>query len=426
MKEDIFFLVHKSEKSKHIRLHKENLIGSHLACDIYINIHDSQEKLCKIKLTDEGILVRSLDVDKLVKINGIPVFEAFASPHDRIQVTDNDIFEVQNLNERKVNQFVLKSKNPIWQDQLNALSNFAISEQPVLILGPSGTGKEEIARILHEKSSRKHGPLIFVNCSALSENLIESELFGHVKGSFTGAISDRKGAFQSARGGTLVLDEIGDLPLDLQPKLLRALENKEIHPVGSDKNIKTDVRIVASTHQHLTEKIKDGLFREDLYFRLNILKISPPPLKKRMEDFEDLLLYFCQKENLKLSQKILKLLKNYHWPGNIRELKNFVTRATALYQNNDIKEHDLIKLIDDIDPRLILDPHFTRFDAKNITMKEAEKKLIIKSLMYNYGNQRRASEQLGIPKSTLSDKIKFYGINIPDIKRKSKKIINHG
>ncbi|WP_374032992.1 sigma 54-interacting transcriptional regulator [Bdellovibrio bacteriovorus] len=197
--------------------------------------------------------------------------------------------------------FPIKSRNEVWNEELQTLSNVAKTEFPVLILGPSGTGKDVIAQALHENSLRDKGPFVSVNCSALSETLIESELFGHVKGSFTGAINDRKGAFEAARGGTLFLDEIGDLSYSLQAKLLRALENNEIRPVGADRNVRTDVRIIAATHQNLSEKIREGLFRSDLYFRLNVVSVAPPALALRMEDFEELLYTFARKMRVRFS-----------------------------------------------------------------------------------------------------------------------------
>ncbi len=189
------------------------------------------------------------------------------------------------------------------------LGNVAKTDFPVLILGPSGTGKDVIAQALHQTSDRQ-GPFLSVNCSALSETLIESELFGHVKGSFTGAVNDRKGAFEAARGGTLFLDEIGDLSYNLQAKLLRALENGEIRAVGADRNTQTDVRIIAATHQNLGEKIREGSFRSDLYYRLNVVTVTPPALNLRMEDFEGLLYGFARSMRVRFSHGAIVSLKN--------------------------------------------------------------------------------------------------------------------
>jgi len=172
-----------------------------------------------------------------------------------------------------------------------------------------------VSHVIHDYSGRSEGPFVSVNCSALTESLVESELFGHVKGSFTGATSDRKGAFEAARGGTLFLDEIGDLPLSLQPKLLRALENQEIKPVGSDKTLKTDVRIVTATHKNLEKLVIEKTFRSDLFFRIHVVKISIPSLKERMEDFEDLLYHFSREMRVRFSVGAIEKLKEHSWPG---------------------------------------------------------------------------------------------------------------
>ena len=198
-----------------------------------------------------------------------------------------------------------------------SLSSVATSSCPVLILGPSGTGKDVLANAIHNSSKKSGAPFISVNCSALTETLVESELFGHTKGSFTDAVSDRKGAFEAARGGTLFLDEIGDLPYSLQAKLLRALENNEIRPVGSDRSIKTDVRIIAATHQNLYNKIRDGEFRADLFYRLNVITIETPALKERIEDFDNLLYSFARQMRVRFSFNAIKTLKKHDWPGNI-------------------------------------------------------------------------------------------------------------
>ncbi|MEO0336228.1 MAG: sigma-54-dependent Fis family transcriptional regulator [Pseudomonadota bacterium] len=238
----------------------------------------------RIERTPKGFVLRDMRSRNGTYVNGAKVGEAFLADRDMITMGDTQIqFRFQTEDDDQ--DTFLKSLNSSWQSQLMKFPSVAQSEMPVLILGESGTGKELIARTIHRLSSRKHAPLVSVNCSALGDSLVESELFGHRKGSFTDATHDRKGAFESARGGTLFLDEIGDLPLNLQPKLLRALENQEIRPVGSDSAVKTDVRIVAATHQNLQQKVAEGDFREDLYFRLNVVKITPPPLRHRVEDF---------------------------------------------------------------------------------------------------------------------------------------------
>jgi transcriptional regulator with GAF, ATPase, and Fis domain len=203
-----------------------------------------------------------------------------------------------------------------------------------------------MAQSIHRLSNRNKGPYVSINCSALSESLFESELFGHVKGSFTGATGDRKGAFESARGGSLFLDEIGDLPMSLQPKLLRALENREIQAVGSDRPIKTDVRVIAATHQNLKSLVKSGHFREDLFYRLYVVHLQVPGLNQRMEDFEDILYRFAKEYRVRFSHAAILALKKHSWPGHIRELKNTVARSRALFMSQEIQESDVPAIVD--------------------------------------------------------------------------------
>ena len=301
---------------------------------------------------------------------------------------------------------LLQSRNSHWQRQLHQLPKISASDFPALIAGPSGTGKELIARFLHKHSSRRNYPLVSINCSTLSDTLIESELFGHTKGSFTGAYHDRLGAFRAAKHGTLFLDEIGDLPLPLQPKLLRALENKEVRPVGSDKVYKTDIRIIAATHKNLKVKVYQGQFRSDLFYRLNVLSIHVPPLSNRMEDFENLIYQMAREYQVRFSHEAINLLKEHSWPGNIRELRNSVARAKALYGDNLIRGKEAQKLFDNLAWGGV-PPH----------LKEIEKSIIYERLVQNKGNRMKTARDLGIPNSTLHDRIRSYNIDIKNFYR---------
>ncbi len=247
----------------------------------------------RIERKPNGFLLRDLRSRNGTYVNGARVFEALLADRDVVRVGQLEMTFAAEIELPHDNTLV--SKNPRWQKQLEKLTAAAQSGLPVLLTGASGTGKEVLATELHRRSRRTEGPLVSVNCCALSESLVESELFGHVKGSFTGATVDRKGAFEAARGGTLFLDEIGDLPLSLQPKLLRALENRQIRPVGSDRTIETDVRIIAATHHHLREKVGDGSFRRDLYFRLNVVPIENPAARGANGRFRSASLPFCEK-----------------------------------------------------------------------------------------------------------------------------------
>ncbi len=365
----------------------------------------------RIEWRDGKYILRDMRSQNGTWLNGIQVIEAVLQENDLIQI---GAFHFRFCNE--IRKSDLNSRNVLWQRQLDILPLMAHSGLPILILGPSGTGKEVLARSIHEQSTRRHGPLVTINCSALSESLIESELFGHTKGSFTGATNDRKGAFEAARGGTLFLDEIGDLPLSLQPKLLRALENAEIRPVGSDRNIRVDVRIIAATHKSLPDQVRNGLFRQDLYFRLNVCRLTPPALRERMEDFESLLYGFAKEQRVRFSHGAIARLKKHSWPGNIRELKNTVARARAYYPGHHVTEEHVEQLID---PSLEMTElgalGFSSSAGPRPVIKEIEKNLIVQSLIQNRGNQRRTAAELGMPKSTLHDRIRSYDIKIDEL-----------
>jgi DNA-binding NtrC family response regulator len=404
------FLKLYGENSKSLPIGDIATLGSDSSCQIQLAGEDIAERHCRIEKRDSGYFIRDLRTTEGTFLNDAKIVEAILQDGDFIRLGSLEL--LFNDQTKEESAFPLSSKNEVWNEELQALRHVAKTEYPVLVLGPSGTGKDVIARALHERSERRRGPFVSVNCSALTETLIESELFGHIKGSFTGAISDRKGAFEAARNGTLFLDEIGDLSYSLQAKLLRALENSEIRPVGSDNNILTDVRIVAATHQNLREKIQEGAFRADLYFRLNVVTVTPPALTLRMEDFEELLYLFAKKMKVRFSFSAIARLKKHPWPGNIRELKNLVTRAAALYPKTQIDEAHIEKLLD----KTLINA-IEKTPVNDIpVIKEIEKQMIIKRLSTNKGNQRRTAQDLGMPKSTLHDRLKYYNINIEKFK----------
>jgi len=397
-----------------------NLPITTIGCSAEVNISLPYGKVdsrhCRIEKRVGGqFLIRDLRSSSGTFVNGVRVIEAQLNPGDRIKISDflfdftNDEIQLIKKNQPNNLNTFFKTNNSKWQKTLEALPNLARSPYPVLILGPSGSGKELTALAIHENSGRSEGPFICVNCSALAENLIESELFGHAKGSFTGAFSDRKGAFETARGGTLFLDEIGDLSYNLQAKLLRALENREVRAVGSDKVIKTDVRIVSATHQNLFEKINSNTFRSDLFYRINVITITTPSLYERMEDFEDIFYNLCKEAKVRFSIPAIRLLKSHNWPGNIRELKNVVSRASALYEKKTIEEAMIHGLIDfnTKDPNNFPETSLIMSKKANL-VKEMEKNMILTRLRANKGNQRKTATDLGMPKSTLNDRIKEY------------------
>ncbi|WP_066295490.1 sigma-54-dependent transcriptional regulator [Bacillus sp. FJAT-29937] len=290
----------------------------------------------------------------------------------------------------------------------------------VLITGESGTGKELVAKRIHYLGKRKDGPLEILNCAAIPESLLESELFGYEKGAFTGATQQKEGKWVAANGGTLFLDEISEMPLPLQAKLLRVIQEREVTPLGSNKKIPLDVRILCAANKNLEQMVKEGNFREDLYFRLNVIPIKTPPLRERKEDLPLLIDYFLQKyckemnrEKRSFSAAARRLLLDYHYPGNVRELGNIIEYSVALSLNTVIDEGDL--------PHSILeqkkgDGGISNDSEKNIvipiglTMKEIEKKVISETLKHSGKHRQRTAQTLQISERSLRDKIKLYDI----------------
>ena len=395
-------------------------LGSNAHCHISLADRGVSDRHARIEKKGDQYIFKDLRSESGSFLNDTRIIEALLCDGDMIKLGDEEFvfsFEASPL----VPQFDLTSRNLSWQEDLHRIAKAAETDFPLLLLGPSGTGKDVLAQKVHSVSARRQGPLVNFNCSAIAESLVESELFGHTKGSFTGASTDRKGAFEAARGGTLFLDEIGDLSYGLQAKLLRALENNEIRPVGSDNIVKTDVRIIAATHQNLAEKIKKGFFRSDLYFRLNVVTVYSPALKDRMEDFEDLLYQFSRQYRVRFSHNAIQRLKLHSWPGNIRELKNLVARASALYTKENVDELKVEKLID---RHLLLSDLPQPIDASTAEgeggmpiIKEIEKQMILRRMTANKGNQRRTALDLKMPKSTLHDRLKFYEIDPEDFKK---------
>jgi transcriptional regulator with PAS, ATPase and Fis domain len=307
--------------------------------------------------------------------------------------------------------------SPIMRNIFAQILKVAPTDATVLISGESGTGKELIAKSIHEHSRRKGGPFIKVNCVAVPEGLMESEFFGHEKGSFTGAVEQRKGKFELADGGTIFLDEIGDMPPATQAKLLRVLQEKEFERVGGTKTIKVDVRLLAATNKNLPEMIRKGSFREDLYFRLNVFPIHLPPLRERKEDIALLADYFLSSlpgtVHSSLSASVLQALIGYHWPGNVRELKNIIEQASILSENGVIETNHLPSQFRNneaapmnIGSDISLDEKLNRF----------EKELIIDALRKTGGVQVKAADLLGINQRSLWHRIKKLQIDISTIK----------
>ena len=307
------------------------------------------------------------------------------------------------------------------QDLFELIENVAQTDAPVLIQGPSGTGKELVARAIHEESPRSAKPFIKVNCAALNENLLESELFGHEKGAYTGADRTRIGRFEAAHEGTIFLDEIGDIPLSTQVKLLRVLEEKEIERVGDHKPIPVDVRIISATNKDLETLISQGLFREDLFFRINVFPLSCPSLAERFEDIPVIVQNFIEinagkggKEISGLAPEAMEALLTYSWPGNVRELRNTIEYASVLCPGGWIgKEH--------LPPRITMNSNIPSSNTRSSTASwQEEREKLIHTLRRFRGNQSETARALGVSRVTIWKRIKKYEIDLAaDIGRKA-------
>ncbi|MDI1471614.1 MAG: sigma-54 dependent transcriptional regulator [Thermodesulfovibrio sp.] len=301
-------------------------------------------------------------------------------------------------------------KSKAMQEVFYIMEMVAESNANVLVTGESGTGKELVARAIHKKSLRNTKPFVIVDCTTIPENLLESELFGHEKGAFTGAVERKTGLFEIANEGTVFLDEIGELPMSLQKKLLRFLQEREIQRIGSTARIKVDVRVISATNRDLEKLVQEGTFREDLYWRLNVVRINLPPLRERKEDIPLLVNHFLNKyskENNKpipqLEPEVMDTLINYEWSGNVRELANVIERAIVLSPSGIISMKHLPK-------RIIEKTGWTLYKESSLNLLEVEKSLILRALNSTGWNQTKAAQVLGISRKQLRTKMKHHGL----------------
>ena len=326
-----------------------------------------------------------------------------------------DLSQIKELKERltDVYQFDnIVTKDRRMKEILAILPSVAHSKSIVLIQGESGTGKELIAKAIHNNSARKDKPFIAVNCAAIPDTLIESELFGHVKGSFTGAHQDRIGRFELANHGTIFLDEIGDMSLSTQAKLLRVIQEEKFERVGGTKTISVDVHIIAATNKNLTRAVKEGSFREDLFYRISVFPITLPPLRERKEDIQLLISYFIEKFNKEMGKSInnispqaMKVLMNYYFPGNIRELRNIIEHAFVCSHGNTILPEHL--------PReLVFAEEHIEVTTEGSSLNKVEKEWILKVLEKSGWRYQEAARRLGISRTTLWRKLKAFGLTI--------------
>ena len=383
-----------------------------------------------ISATKQGAyeyLPKPFDLDELQKL----IKKALESKQNFKNKT-----KIKNESEKQL----IVGRSPAMQDLYKSIARLSQNDLTVMIYGESGTGKELVAKALHKYSKRSEKPLIALNMAAIPNDLIESELFGHEKGSFTGAHQKSDGKFKLAEKGTLFLDEIGDMPIDAQTRLLRVLQEGEFTPIGGKEKIQADARIIAATNKNLSNLIEKGEFREDLFYRLNVVPISIPPLRERKEDIPELVNHFLGKaKDLKLEPKkftseSFQILEKYQWPGNVRELENFILKLCALYTDENIMNEDLteeIKNLQKLDQQMldtenqfskILENYLSRNinkinkeyqgDVYNYFITELEKVLLSEVLKNKNGNQLKAAELLGLNRNTLRKKITELNINL--------------
>ena len=309
---------------------------------------------------------------------------------------------------------VLVGFSPKMQNVYRMIEKVGRSQSPVLILGETGTGKELVARAIHFHGARKNGPFVPIDCTGLVPTLVESELFGHMKGAFTGAVQSKRGLIESASGGTLFLDEIGEFPLEMQVKLLRILQEREVRPVGGTAAVPVDIRVIAATNRNLQREVEQGRFRQDLFYRLNVVPIRVPPLRERKSDIPLIANHFLERWSRDerptpvLSEDAMARLVAYDWLGNVRELENAVSRAAELSSGPLLSVADLPTNLQSLAPaRLPL-------DDEQITLAELERRAIFRALQKTRGDKMAAARLLGIGKTTLYRKLKQYGEDVPD------------
>ena len=398
--------------------------------DIRMKNMDGISALKRIKEISPGIPV--IIMTAYASVN--TAIDALKSGANDYLIKPVDIEELKLLVKKNLRHYQLEQENRFLKERLDeqfhfdniigkslrmrklfeTLSLVAPTDATVLITGESGTGKELIANAIHLNSERRDHPFIKVNCAALPETLLESELFGHEKGAFTGAVSRKKGRFELAHNASIFLDEIGEMPISTQVKILRVLQEREFEPVGSGNSVKVDIRVIAATNKDLEEEIKEGRFREDLFYRLNVVSLNIPPLRERKDDIPLLADYFLKRYAEK-NQRLIKgftpramdLLMRYDWPGNARELENVIERAVILSRENSITPG--------VFPRVIQGPGEDNEEMLFITpgksLREVERQMIIRTLDETGGNRTRAADILGISRRTLQLKLKEYGIN---------------
>lgn len=371
----------------------------------------------KPALLRETIIVRKDGTRLPVRINSAPLMDTSGKKVGRV-VTFEDISVIKNLSGHIEERFHFKNiigRSKAMQKVFTLMENVINTDSTVLLTGESGTGKEVIARAIHLNSERRSEPFVAVNCSAFAETLLESELFGHEKGAFTGAIRTKPGRFELSGEGTLFLDEIGDIPLPVQVKLLRVLENRQFERVGGTKSITLNARIISATHRNLEEKILKGEFREDLFYRINVINIHLPSLSERKDDIPSLVNYFMDQFKRKFKKDIhhispnaLKIIMDYKWPGNIRELENVIEHAFVVCNSDVIRMEHLPERLQNTIEELKSEENNSEDQTP---FENAERNLIENTLIKFNGSRSKTASALGINKATLWRKMKKFNLH---------------
>ncbi len=387
-------------------------MGDMTGLDLYLEIRKTHPNILFILATGYGsmetavkamqvgvhdFLSKPLDTDELVvKLQKALDIQQIAKENVKLRET------IEGLSEKTA----IIGESPCMKEVLSRVERIAPSQATVLIEGESGTGKELIARSLHYGSDRAAAPYIKVNCAAIPENLLEDELFGHVPGAFTGAVNERRGKFASAEGGSIFLDEIGEMPMHLQSKILRALQEKEFEPVGGEVTIHADVRVIAATNRDLGAMVRDGEFREDLYYRLNVVPVYLPPLRERMEDIVPLATHFLKKfselngRDLDvLTESVQKRLASYSWPGNVRELENCIERAVVLARGDQLVADDVSFSGEERGSGV--DTVLQELLSTDLSLEELERHIILKAIESQGGNVSKTARTLGMTRRSL-------------------------
>jgi len=418
-----FFVEVASDGGEALTILRDNVFDV-LLLDIVMPGIDGIELMNRLKADPASpvivVLTGRATVETAVEAMKNGAYDYLSKPYklDELVIVINRAFEYGRLSKKSqlLEQELVRKESPAeficvsrqMKEILGLIRKIAPTDSPVFVQGESGTGKELVANTIWRYSRRSGSPFVALNCATLSENLIESEIFGHEKGAFTHAYQKKHGLVEVADKGTLFLDEIGEMPLGLQAKLLRFLDSGEFRRLGSNKTLRVDVRLIAATNKELKEVVKNGGFREDLYYRLNVINITIPPLRERKEDIPELAEHFLSKYGKKMGKQIdgfkpaaTEILNNYPWPGNARELENVVERGVILCDNSLIGPEDLS-----------ISASRTEIEmSANPSLEEIEKDYILRVLRENGGNQSRASQILGIDRKTLYLKLKKYGIS---------------